>query len=85
MQTDDGDLEAAGIVRFDDRGRIADFHSLRHTFCTNLQRLGTLQRVLMDLMWHSDQRLSDHTYTDTRLLPLKRCKSSSCPARERHK
>jgi integrase len=63
------DLEAAGIPRHDQRGRIADFHSLRHTFCTNLQRLGTPQRVLMHLMRHSDRKLSDYLYTDTSMLP----------------
>ena len=34
------DLEAAGVARHDAENRVADFHSLRHTFCTNLQRLG---------------------------------------------
>ena len=63
------DLEAAGIAPVDEKGRVVDFHSLRHTFCTNLQRLGTPQRVLMHLMRHSDRRLSDHIYTDTSLLP----------------
>jgi integrase len=63
------DLEAVGIPRTDAQGRVVDFHSLRYTFCTNLQRLGTPQRVLMHLMRHSDRRLSDHIYTDTELLP----------------
>ena len=63
------DLEAAGVARHDAKGRVADFHSLRHTFFTSLQRLGTPQRVLMHLMRHSDRRLSDHIYTDTELLP----------------
>lgn len=63
------DVEAAGVARHDAENRVADFHSLRHTFCTNLQRLGTPQRVLMHLMRHSDRRLSDHLYTDTSLLP----------------
>jgi integrase len=63
------DLAAAGVARHDEQGRVADFHSLRHTFCTNLQRLGTPQRVLMHLMRHSDRKLSDYLYTDTSLLP----------------
>jgi len=63
------DMEAAGISALDGAGRVVDFHSLRYTFCTNLQRLGTPQRVLMHLMRHSDRRLSDHVYTDTSLLP----------------
>src|SRR5262249_47251200 len=32
------DLEAAGIAYRDDAGLVADFHSLRHTFITNLAR-----------------------------------------------
>ena len=63
------DLEAVGIPPKDAEGRIVDFHSLRYTFCTNLQRLNVPQRVLMMLMRHSDRRLSDHIYTDTSLLP----------------
>ncbi len=63
------DLEAADIPSLDASGRVVDFHSLRYTFCTNIQRLGTPQRVLMHLMRHSDRRLSDHVYTDTSLLP----------------
>jgi integrase len=63
------DLVAAGVPRHDALGRVADFHSLRHTFCTNLQRLGTPQRVLMHLMRHSDRKLSDYLYTDTSMLP----------------
>ncbi len=30
------DLEVVGIPFRDDGGRVADFHSLRHTFITNL-------------------------------------------------
>jgi integrase len=63
------DLEAVGIPSKDEAGRVVDFHSLRYTFCTNLQRLDVPQRVLMLLMRHSDRRLSDHLYTDTSLLP----------------
>jgi integrase len=64
------DLKAAGIAFIDESGRRADFHSLRHTFCTNLQRAGTHQRELMELMRHSDRRLSDRVYTDTNLLGI---------------
>jgi len=63
------DLEVAGIAALDTSGRVVDFHSLRHTLCTNLQRLGISQRLLMLLMRHSDRRLSDHIYTDTTQLP----------------
>ncbi len=83
------DLKAAGIPSKDVEGRIVDFHSLRYTFCTNLQRLNVPQRVLMMLMRHSDRRLSDHLYTDTsrlpadetvRLLTLPGGKPSYCPS-----
>ena len=63
------DLCAAGIPPKDAQGRVVDFHSLRHTFCTNLQRLNVPLRVIMLMMRHSDRRLSDQTYTDTSLLP----------------
>lgn len=65
------DLEAAGIVQLDKNNLRVDFHSLRHTFCTNLQLGGASQRVLMELMRHSDRRLSDHLYTDAALLPVR--------------
>ena len=63
------DLCAAGIPPKDGQGRVVDFHSLRHTFCTNLQRLNVPLRLIMLMMRHSDRRLSDQTYTDTSLLP----------------
>jgi integrase len=56
------DLEAVGIPLKDAEGRIVDFHSLRYTFCTNLQRLNVPQRVLMLLMQHSDRRLSERIF-----------------------
>ncbi len=64
------DLARLGIAATDDKGRTVDFHSLRHTYCTNLQRLGTHQRALMALMRHSDRRLSDSVYTDTTQLGM---------------
>jgi integrase len=64
------DLKAAGIAFINADGARADFHALRHTFCTNLQRSGVGQRVLMSVMRHGDRRLSDHVYTDSKLLPV---------------
>jgi integrase len=64
------DLEACGIPYLDELGRRVDFHSLRHTFCTMLQRAGVPPRVIMELMRQSDLRLSSTTYTDTTCLPL---------------
>ena len=62
------DLIKAGIPLQDPLGRKAVFHSLRHTFGTNLARGGVASRVAMTLMRHSDRRLTDKIYTDENLL-----------------
>jgi integrase len=62
------DLIKAGISPTDAAGRKAVFHSLRHTFGTNLARGGVASRVAMSLMRHSDRRLTDKIYTDENLL-----------------
>jgi len=64
-------LKKAGITKRDTQGRVVDFHSLRHTFCTNLHRAGVSQREAMELMRHNDPRLTATTYTDTSLLSLR--------------
>ena len=64
------DLEAAGIVYVDAKGEYADFHSLRKTFGTMLTLAGVPQRVVMELMRHSDMRLTAKTYTDAGMLPV---------------
>ncbi|MDA9961449.1 tyrosine-type recombinase/integrase [Opitutales bacterium] len=64
------DLEKAGIPYKDEMGRYADFHSLRYTWGTYLQRNGVNSRVAMELMRHSDRKLTDKIYTDSNLLPL---------------
>ena len=61
------DLIKAGIAPKDANGRKV-FHSLRHTFGTNLARGGVASRVAMSLMRHSDRRLTDKIYTDENLL-----------------
>jgi integrase len=63
------DLKKAGIAYVDSQGRFADFHALRKTFDTNLQRNGVSPRVVMELMRHSDIRLTMETYTDASRLP----------------
>lgn len=63
------DLKRAGIAYIDAQGRVADFHALRKTFDTNLQRNGVSPRVVMELMRHSDIRLTMKTYTDASRLP----------------
>jgi len=62
------DLVKAGIEPTDKFGRKAVFHSLRHTFGTNLARGGVASRTAMALMRHSDRRLTDKVYTDENLL-----------------
>ena len=64
------DLKKAGIPYQDDMGRYADFHSLRYTWGTYLQRNGVNSRTAMELMRHSDRKLTDKLYTDSNLLPL---------------
>ena len=64
------DLKKAGIPYQDEMGRYADFHSLRYTWGTYLQRNGVNSRVAMELMRHSDRKLTDKIYTDSNLLPL---------------
>jgi len=66
-----GHLKAANTLKTDSQGRVVDFHSLRHTFCTNLHRAEVSQREAMELMRHNDPRLTASTYTDTSLLSLR--------------
>lgn len=63
-------LAAAGIPYMDELGRQADFHTLRHTFNTNLARHGTPERVRMELMRHKKTpHMTSDVYTDVSLLP----------------
>ncbi len=70
MITFKADLKAANIEFLDGQGRRADFHSLRHTLGTNLARAGTSPRIAMEIMRHSDIKLTTKTYTDAGLLPV---------------
>jgi integrase len=63
------DLEAAEIPYVDENGEFADFHALRNTFATMLTLAGVSQRVIMELMRHSDMRLTAKVYTDAGMLP----------------
>ena len=62
------DLEYAGIEKKDQRGRTLDIHSLRHTFGTLLARSGVAPRTAMDLMRHSDIRLTTNIYQHLELV-----------------
>lgn len=65
------DLAKAGIPYKDDKGRVFDFHALRVTFGTLLAKSGVSARETMELMRHSDIRLTTHIYTDAGHLPLR--------------
>lgn len=64
------DLAAAGIPYVDERGRRVDVHALRTTFGTMLSVAGVPPRVAMELMRHSDLKLTMRIYTDAGHLPL---------------
>lgn len=68
MDTFRADLARAEISFIDEQGRRADFHSLRHTFCTLLQAAEVSERCAMELMRHSDRKLTNSVYTDSGLL-----------------
>ncbi|MGE5607923.1 MAG: tyrosine-type recombinase/integrase [Bacillota bacterium] len=65
-----GYLKAAGIPWEDEQGRRADFHALRHTYGTLLSKAGVSPREAMELMRHTDLRLTMKVYTDPRLFDL---------------
>jgi Phage integrase family len=52
------------------KGERADFHALRKTYGTMLTLSGVGQRTVMELMRHSDFRLTTKTYTDANMLPV---------------
>jgi len=64
------DLEAAGIPFEDAQGRRLDIHALRKSFCTMLAVSGAPLRVSMELMRHTESRLTERIYTDVSHLPL---------------
>jgi integrase len=64
------DFKAAGISLKDERDHVVDFHALRTTYITRLQRAGVSPREAMELARHSDMRLTMKTYTDVAQLPL---------------
>jgi len=64
------DAERNGIAYRDQQGRYADFHALRYTWATFLQRNGIAQRFTMKLMRHSDIKLTAKVYTDETQLPI---------------
>ncbi len=68
METFKQDLERAGIKHKDASGRVVDFHALRLTLNTELHRAGVPLRTTMEILRHTDPRLSTETYIDASLL-----------------
>lgn len=63
-------LTAAEIDWKDAEGRRVDVHAMRHTFGTLLSKSGTAPREAMELMRHSDLRLTMNFYTDPKIFDL---------------
>ena len=63
------DLKAAGIPFQDDAKRRADFHALRMTFNMLIDGSGANGRTAMELMRHSDPKLTFNNYNDRTKLP----------------
>ncbi|APW60525.1 Tyrosine recombinase XerD [Paludisphaera borealis] len=57
------DLTAASITYRNEKKLVADFHSLRHTFITNLHRLGLSPKNIQFLARHSTITLTMDRYT----------------------
>jgi integrase len=61
------DLAAAGIAVRDDAERVIDFHALRHTFITCLDRSGVTPKVAQTLARHSTITLTMDRYAHVAL------------------
>ena len=59
------DLEAAGIAGRDVAGLVVDFHSLRHTFITNLANAGVHPKTAQTLARHCSITLTMDRYSHT--------------------
>ena len=57
------DLKAAGIAEVDDEGRVFDFHSFRVFYASMLAESGTNPKTAMELLRHSDIRLTMNIYS----------------------
>ncbi len=64
------DLKLADIPFQDARGRRIDLHALRKTYGTMLAAAGVSPRVAMEMMRHSDLKLTMGVYTDVAQLPV---------------
>lgn len=68
----DRDMRAAGIAKRDERGRTVDVHALRTTFGTWLSVAEVAPRTAQAAMRHGDISLTMGTYTDAKLLDVRR-------------
>lgn len=57
------DLTAAGIADKDAKGRVLDFHALRHSYITHLVASGTNPKIVQKLARHSTITLTLDRYT----------------------
>ncbi|MFO7858046.1 MAG: tyrosine-type recombinase/integrase [Ectothiorhodospiraceae bacterium] len=73
------DLTAADIDAEDNRGRVVDFHALRHTFISNLARAGVHPRNAQALARHSTIDLTMNVYTHVAMEDLA-CDVENLPA-----
>ncbi|MFB3891140.1 MAG: tyrosine-type recombinase/integrase [Phycisphaerae bacterium] len=64
------DLAAAGIPELDAQKRRVDFHGLRVSLATIMARSGVSPRTAMEVMRHTDIRLTLQTYTDPQALAV---------------
>ena len=65
------DLEAAGVPREDDTGRVIDFHAMRTTFISWLAAGGVHPRVAQALARHASIETTMARYTDLALMDVK--------------
>ena len=66
------DLALAGIPKYDQRGRVADVHALRHSCGSHLSRQGVAPRTAQATLRHSTLDLTMRVYTDPALLDVRR-------------
>ena len=73
LDESENDLERAEreksdfLSYIDHQKRFADFHANRHTFITNLSKVGVSAKTAQTMARHSDIRLTMNTYTHTEL------------------
>src|SRR5206468_11450799 len=63
-------LDKAGIAYTDSAGQRVDLHALRHTFGTMLGKAGVPMRSAMELMRHTDPKLTMRTYSHLRVIDV---------------